>query len=98
MHAYDRAVGNAATYGKTYQIAGPAPFTWDEAVPLLAKHLDLPYSIVSLAGLPPTYYEFDLSAARRDFGYAPTVTMRDSIEEAARYRRDGGGDIIPTKV
>jgi nucleoside-diphosphate-sugar epimerase len=98
VHAYDRAVANEKTYGKTYQIAGPAPFTWDDVVPLLAKHLDLPYSRVNLAGVPPTYYEFDLSAAKRDFGFAPKMTMRDTVEEAARFRRDGGGDIIPTKV
>ncbi|GEM_PF-192150 len=98
VHAYDCAVANEKTFGKTYQIAAPAPFTWDDAVPLLAKHLDLPYSRVNLAGVPPTFYEFDLTAAKRDFGFAPKMAMRDTVEEAARYRRDGGGDIIPTKV
>ncbi len=79
-------------------IAGPAPFTWDEVVPILAKHLDLPFSKVNLADAPPTYYEYDLTAAKRDFGYAPSVTMKDMIEEAARFRRDDGGGLIPTKV
>jgi nucleoside-diphosphate-sugar epimerase len=98
VHAYDRAIANEKTYGNTYQIAGPGPFTWDEVAPLLAKHLDLPVSRVNLAGVPPTYYEFDLSAAKRDFGFSPSVTMKETIEEAARYRREGGGELIPTKV
>lgn len=98
VRAYDKAVANPNTYGKTYQIAGPAPFTWDEVVPMLAKHLDMPYSRVNLAGVPPTFYEFDTSAARRDFGFDPKVTMNDMIEEAARFRREGGGELVPTRV
>ncbi len=98
VHAYDKMAGNPKTYGNAYQIAGPAPFTWDEVVPILAKHLDMPFSKVNLAGAPPTYYEYDLTAAKRDFGYAPSVTMKDMIEEAARFRREGGGGLIPTKV
>ncbi|MEX0763308.1 MAG: NAD(P)-dependent oxidoreductase [Dehalococcoidia bacterium] len=97
VHAYDRAAGNENTYGKTYQLGGPAPFTWDDVVPVLAKHLDLPVSRMNLPGTP-TYYEFDLSAAKRDFGYDPQVGMQEMIEEAARFRNEGGGRIIPTHV
>lgn len=98
VHAFDKAAGNEITYGKIYQIASRSPFTWDEAVPVLAKHLDLPYSKVNLAGVPPTYYEYDLSSAKRDFGYNPANTFKDMVEEAARFRREGGGDIIPTNM
>ena len=98
VHAYDRAVGNENTHGKVYQIASRSPFSWDEAVPVLAKYLDLPYSKANLAGVPPTYYEYDLSPAKRDFGYNPANSFKDMVEEAARFKREGGGDIIPTKV
>jgi nucleoside-diphosphate-sugar epimerase len=98
VHAYDKAVCNPNTFGKTYQIASARPFTWDEVIPMLAKHLDLPYSQASLAGVPPTYYEYDISAAKRDFGYNPTVTMEQVIEDAVRFRREGKSEMIPAKV
>lgn len=97
LHAYDRALGQPATFGRTYQIASREPFTWDEIVPYLAGRLGLPYSRLPLA-MNPTFYEYDLSAARGDFGYDPRLTVREMAEEALRFRRDGAGEIIPTQV
>ena len=71
-------------------------FTWDDAVPYLAGKLELPYSRVNLAGMSPTYYEYDLTAARRDFGYAPKVGVRESIDEAVLFVNRASEAIVPT--
>ena len=97
VHAFDAAAGKEATFGRLYQLAAPEPFAWDEAVPHLASVLKLPYSRVNLDGTP-TFYEYDLAAARRDFGFAPRHAIKDTIDEAARYAAGATEDIIPTRV
>ena len=47
--------------------------------------------------VPPTYYEYDMTAARRDFGYAPELTIEQVIDEAL-LAQQGGGSLIPTKA
>lgn len=97
VHAFDAALGAPATFGGTYQLAAPEPFTWDEAVPYLAERVGSPYSRVNLVGMNPTYYEYDLSASKRDFGYNPQVGFKEAVNEALRFR-DGASDrIIPTQ-
>ncbi|MBI4306032.1 MAG: NAD(P)-dependent oxidoreductase, partial [Chloroflexi bacterium] len=98
VHAFDAAAGNARTHGKTFQLAAPSPFSWDEAVPYLAMKLELPYSKVDLAGTNPAFYEFDISAARKAFGYNPQIDIFKMIDEAVRFEHEGGGDLIPTRV
>jgi UDP-glucose 4-epimerase len=94
--AFEAALGNDATFGRTYQLAGPAPFTWDDAVPHLAEVLGLTHVRADLAGIPPTFYEYDLSASRRDFGFDPQFDIHAMIDEAARYRTAGSDAIVPT--
>jgi UDP-glucose 4-epimerase len=97
VHAYDCAVGNANTFGKVYQLASKQPFTWDVLVPYMAKKLGAPYTRVNLP-IAPTFYEYDLSAAKRDFGYNPQLTVEQMVDDAIRFKKEGAGDIIPTKV
>lgn len=93
VHGFEAAAGKASTFGKTYQLAAPGPFRWDEAIPVLANALDLPYCRVNLAGANPTYYEYDLTAARTDFGYDPQVGFVQAVEEAIAFR-DGRSDSV----
>ncbi len=97
VHAYDQAVGNPATFGNVYQLGSKEPFTWDVLIPYISEKTGIPYSTVDLA-TNPTFYEYDLSAAKNDFGYAPTLTLTDMVDEAIRYNTEGGGGIIPTSV
>ncbi len=97
IHAYENALCNEATFGKTYQIASKEPFVWEVMIPYIAEKLGSPYTQVSLP-ITPTYYEYDLTAAKRDFGYDPPLSLRDMIDEAIAHRRSGGGSIIPTSV
>ena len=95
IHAYEKALSNPATFGKTYQIASREPFVWDEMIPYIADKLGSPYTRVNLP-IIPTYYEYDLSASRRDFGYDPPLSLRDMIDEAVAHRKTGKGSMIPT--
>ena len=97
VHAYDRATGNANTFGKVYQLASGRPITWDTVVPYLAERLGAPCSTFDLP-VTPTHYEHDLTAARRDFGYDPPFSYRQMVDDAVRFARDGASDIIATKL
>lgn len=97
VHAYDRAVANPNTFGKVYQLASKEPFTWDVIVPYIAEATGAPVSRVNLP-VDPTFYEYDLSAARNDFDYDPQLSVQDMVDEALRFRKNGVGEIIPTHV
>ena len=97
VHAYESAVCNPNTFGNVYQIASSEPFRWEVMIPYIAEKLNAPYTKVSLP-ITPTYYEYDLSAAKRDFDYNPPLTLFDIIDEAIAYRNDESGAIIPTAL
>ena len=97
IHAYENALNNPATFGNTYQLASSEPFRWEVMIPYLAENLNAPYSKVNLP-ITPTYYEYDISAAKRDFDYNPPLSLFDMIDEAIAHRNTGKSDIIPTKV
>ena len=98
VQACERVLGVEQAFGGVYQLGGPEPFTWREAVPLVAEALDRRVVTARLVGTPPTFYEFDLSAARRDFRFEPQYHWRSTLEEAIRYRDAGSDAIIPTSV
>ena len=97
VHAYEKIVGNEKTFGNVYQLGSKEPFTWDVLIPYISEKTGIPYSTVDLA-MNPTFYEYDLAAAQNDFGYAPTLTVNDMVDEAIRYQSEGVGGIIPTNV
>jgi UDP-glucose 4-epimerase len=97
VHGYEQAVSNAATFGNVYQLGSKEPFTWDVLVPYISGKTGIPYSTVDLP-MNPTFYEYDLSAARTDFGYAPSLSVFEMVDEAIRYNEEGGGVIVPTQV
>jgi UDP-glucose 4-epimerase len=80
------ALGKREAAGEIVQLAGPAPFTWDKAIPYLSHRLEIPYVEARVSGIP-TFYEFDLSKARRLLGFEPQHHLASMIEDALRYRR-----------
>lgn len=76
--------------GHVIQLAAPEAFTWDAAIPLLSKGLDIEYVTVSLTGVP-TYYEFDLSRAHSVLEFVPQFGIERMIDDALRFQR--GEDI-----
>lgn len=90
------ALGNAPTFGETFQLAGPAPFTWEEAVPYLAEKLGLPY-VEGTTRATPTYYEYDLSKLRRVLGYEPRYGITRMIDDAVAFKRGAQIGVLPTR-
>jgi UDP-glucose 4-epimerase len=69
MQAFGRMLGNPKAIGRTYNIAGPAPFDYGNAAALLADMLRVPTVTLRC----PRYHSFaiDISRARQELGYAP---------------------------
>jgi len=84
--------------GETFQLAAPAAFTWEEAIPYLAKKLNLPWVEAKLAGATPTFYEFDLSKGRRLLGYEPSYDIFRMIDEGLAIRSGMAVAVVPTHV
>ena len=89
------ALGKPAALGQTFQLAGPEPFGWDEAVPYLAERLGLPSVDARSLGVP-TYYEFDLTKGRDLLGFAPQYDIRRMIDDALAYERGEETGVLPT--
>jgi UDP-glucose 4-epimerase len=90
------ALGKPGAIGQAFQLAAPTPYTWEETIPYLAAKLAAPYVDVRLAGQVPTFYEFDLSKARRLFGYQPSHDIFRMIDEAVAFRAGQVTGVIPT--
>ena len=97
VHAYEKALGNTNTFGKTYQLASREPFRWDEMIPYIADKIKAPWTPVRLP-VTPTHYEYDTSAAFNDFGYDPSLTLTEIVDEAFRFKSEGSGELIPTTL
>ena len=90
------ALGNAQAIGETFQLAAPAPFTWDEAVPYLSEKLGIPYVEGTSTGTP-TYYEYDVSKVRRLLKYEPQYDIKRMIDDAVAFKRGEQIGVLPTK-
>jgi UDP-glucose 4-epimerase len=90
------ALGKTDAAGEIVQLAGPSPFTWDEAIPYLSRQLDIPYVEAAVSGIP-TFYEFDLSKARELLQFQPQHDIASMIDDALRYRRGEPIDLLPTE-
>jgi UDP-glucose 4-epimerase len=84
-----------AAIGQTFQLGGPVPFTWDEAVPYLSERLGIPYVEAVSHGVP-TYYEYDLSKARELLGFRPQYDIFKMIDDAVAFRRGEAIGVLPT--
>jgi len=90
-------LGNTAAIGETFQLAAPAPFTWEETIPSLAAQLGLEYADARLAAHNPTFYEFDLSKGKRLLGFHPRYDIFTMIDSALAFRRGEESDMIATQ-
>ena len=90
VHGCLCALGKERALGETFQLAGPRPFTWDEAIYRLAEILQLPLVEVQVQGTP-TFYEYDLSKAQALLGFQPSYDIVRMIVDALSFQR--GEDI-----
>ncbi|HLH71796.1 MAG TPA: NAD(P)-dependent oxidoreductase [Chloroflexota bacterium] len=89
------ALGRAAARGETFQLAGPSPFTWEEAIPYLSERLGIPYVDVRISAVP-TYYEYDLSKTHRLLDFRPQYDIFRMIDDALAYERGETIGVLPT--
>ena len=86
VHGCVCALGKERSFGETFQLAGPKPFTWDEAVYRLSETLQIPAVEARIAGTP-TFYEFDLSKAQRYLGFQPQFDIVRMIVDGLSFQR-----------
>ncbi len=79
------ALEKSEAIGEAFQLAGPRPFTWDEAVPHLSEVLDISYTEV-ISPEVPTFYEFDLSKSRDLLNFQPQYDIIRMIDDAVAFR------------
>lgn len=95
VHGCLSALGKEKAFGETFQLGGPAAFTWDEAVYRLSEILRIPHVEAEVAGVP-TYYEFDLDKARRLLSFHPTYDIVRMIVDALSLQRGEDIGVLPT--
>jgi UDP-glucose 4-epimerase len=66
--------------GQTFNIAGPAPFTYDQVSPWLAQRLDRRPVPGNCRGIHS--YEVSIAKARGILGYQPKYSVYESLEDA----------------
>jgi UDP-glucose 4-epimerase len=89
------ALGKSAALGETFQLAGPAPFTWEETIPYLSDRLNVPY-IDARSSSAPTYYEYDLTKARQLLDFQPQYAIFRMIDDALAFTRGEDIGVLPT--
>jgi len=95
VHGCLCALGKPQAMNETFQLAGPRPFTWDEAVACLSQQIGLSSIEAAVAGVP-TFYEFDVTKARTLLGFEPRYDIARMIEDAAAFRRGEEIGVLPT--
>jgi UDP-glucose 4-epimerase len=94
--AFTSALNRPEVMGEVFQLGGPEPFTWEEAIPYMAEKLGLDFVDVRLVGHVPTFYEFDLTKSKRLFSYHPVHDIFEMIDSAIAFRRGKETGVIPT--
>ena len=89
------AFNNSKSFGETFQLAGPKPFSWEDTIPYLSKKLNLPFVEGTPEG-PPTFYEFDISKSKNILGFNPKYDIKEMIEEALKFKSGKSSNILPT--
>jgi UDP-glucose 4-epimerase len=95
VHGCACALGKPKAIGETFQLAGPEPFTWDQAIPYLSERLNISH-IEAVPNGPPTFYEFDLSKSRKSLGFSPQYDIFRMIDDALAFREGRDIGVLPT--
>lgn len=82
VHGFFCALQNDAALGEVFQLAAPTPLSWDQAIPYLSKAIKTHYVEGHLVGIAPTYYEHDISKAKKLVGYNPQYDAFQMIDSA----------------
>jgi len=66
--------------GQAFNLSGPAPFSYDQAIPYLSRATSIPYVEIRLPG-PPIRIEHSTAKARSLLGYAPQYTFFKTVDD-----------------
>jgi nucleoside-diphosphate-sugar epimerase len=85
------AAAESGISGHTYNIAGGCPATILEVVELLEKLIGRPLAREHVDPVPgdPRKTGADISAAKRDLAYAPSVSLEDGLARQLQHARSG---------
>ena len=86
--AFLLALGNPAAVGQTFNIAGPAPFSYDVLSKHIASQLDLP--VVNFICRNAHDFEINITKARTVLGYQPRFDALRIADRAIAWRIGGG--------
>ena len=86
--AFLLALGNRNAVGQTFNIAGPAPFSYDVLSKHIASQLDLP--VVNFICRNSHDFEIDITKARTVLGYQPQLDALQIADRAVAWRNGGG--------
>lgn len=84
VQAFGKLLGNPAAVGDSFNIAAPAPFSYDTAATYISEQTGLP----TLELTSPNYHSFEINIARARsvLGYAPQNDIYTIIDRALAYR------------
>lgn len=86
---------NAQAIGQTFQLAAPAPYSWEATIPYLAHRLGLAYIDMNFPDHNPTFYEFDLSKGAALLNYHPQWDIFKMIDSAIAFRQGDAQEVLP---
>lgn len=84
VQGFERALGNPAALGETFNIAAPKAFRYDEAAKYLAEKTGMQTATITAAGYHS--FEINVSKARRILGYEPQYDIHGIIDAALAYQ------------
>ena len=86
MQAFGKIAGNPAAIGESFNIAGPAPFSYDVAAEYLSQRTGVP----TIRLVTPGYHSFEINIARARslLGYEPQYDIFAIIDRALECRRE----------
>ncbi len=88
VHSFMKALGNPAAIGQTFNIAGPAAFSYDVLAHYIAKKLGL--DVVEFTDAEHHDFSIDISKARAVLGYAAQMDVFRIVDEAVAFRAAAG--------
>ncbi len=88
VQAFMRALGNPAAAGQTFNIAGPAAFSYATLAGDIGNKLGMP--VVSLQSEMGHDFSIDINKARSILGYEPEMDVFRMVDEARAFRQHGG--------
>ncbi len=75
-----------AAVGEAFNLAGVAPFSYEEVIPYLSEAIGMPY-FKAVIPIPGSRMELSISKARSLLGYRPKYDVFKIIDDALRIGR-----------